>query len=268
MTTRWAVGLEYDGTGFAGWQAQDHAPSIQSDCERAFSAVADHPVALTGAGRTDAGVHAIVQVAHFDSPAERTARAWVLGANTHLAAGISALWAIGVPDRFHARYSALSRTYRYVILNRSTRPAIDHHRVCWVREPLEAARMAEAAGALIGEHDFSAFRAAECQSKSPVRRVDSIDIRRIGAHLTIEIRANAFLHHMVRNIAGVLIRIGSGEAAVGWAKDVLEGRDRRLGGVTAPPGGLYLVGVNYPAEYGLPEVPVAGAGPLSIIMPS
>jgi tRNA pseudouridine38-40 synthase len=192
----------------------------------------------------------------------------VLGANTHLAAGVCALWAVNVPDRFHARYSALSRTYRYVILNRSTRPAIDQHRVCWSHAPLDAELMAAAALALIGEHDFSAFRAAECQSRSPVRRVEAIEVRRLGAYVTIEIRANAFLHHMVRNIAGVLIRIGSGEAAVGWAREVLEGRDRRLGGVTAPPAGLYLLGVSYPAEFGLPEARVADAAARSIIMPT
>ena len=265
-TTRWAVGLEYDGTAYAGWQTQETAPSIQSACERAFSAVADHPVALTCAGRTDAGVHAIAQVAHFDTLAARTARSWVFGANTHLAADMSALWAVAVPERFHARYSALWRTYRYVILSRSTRPAIDHRRVCWIHAPLDAERMAAAAAALIGEHDFSAFRAAECQSRTPIRRVESIDVRRVGAYVTIEIRANAYLHHMVRNIAGVLIQIGSGEAAVGWAKEVLEGRHRRHGGVTAPPSGLYLVGVSYPAEYGLPDGAASGAGRPSIMI--
>jgi tRNA pseudouridine38-40 synthase len=266
-TTRWAVGLEYDGTGYAGWQTQGTSPSIQSACERAFSTVADHSVALTCAGRTDAGVHAIAQVAHFDTQATRTARSWVLGANAQLEAGVSALWAVAVAERFHARYSAVSRTYRYLILNRSTRPAIDHNRVCWVHAPLDAERMATAAAPLVGEHDFSAFRAAECQSRTPMRRVEAIDVKRIGAYVTIEIRANAFLHHMVRNIAGVLLRIGSGEADVGWAQEVLAGRDRRRGGVTAPPSGLYLVGVSYPAEFGLPPVDLAGARPVSIIMP-
>jgi tRNA pseudouridine38-40 synthase len=196
----------------------------------------------------------------------RAPRSWVFGANTHLPSDISALWAVAVPEDFHARYSAESRTYRYVIVNRSTRPAIDHQRVCWIHAPLDAARMATAATALAGEHDFSAFRSSDCQSRTPVRRVESLEVARHGSHVIIEVRANAFLHHMVRNIAGVLIRIGSGEAPVQWAREVLEGRDRRLGGVTAPPGGLYLVEVRYPARFELPAAAVAGVRRASFII--
>lgn len=265
-TTRWAVGLEYDGSAYAGWQSQPASPSIQSACERALSAVADHSVELTCAGRTDAGVHAFAQVAHFESAAARAARSWVFGANTHLPSDISALWAVAVPEDFHARYSAESRTYRYVIANRNTRPAIDHQRVCWIHAPLDAGRMATAAAALTGEHDFTAFRSSDCQARTPIRRIEALDVIRRDAHVIIEVRANAFLHHMVRNIAGVLIRIGSGEAPVDWAREVLEGRDRRLGGVTAPAGGLYLVEVRYPARFGLPVAAVSGTRRASFII--
>lgn len=248
---RIALGLEYDGSAYAGWQSQPHAQCIQANLEQALSFVADQPVAVTAAGRTDAGVHAHMQVVHFDTTARRSGRAWTLGANTRLPADISALWAREVPAAFHARYSALSRSYRYLILNRTARPALDRLRAGWVRQPLDAQRMREAAGWLVGEHDFSSFRAAECQSSTPRRQVHSIDIDRRGDELSIEVTANAFLHHMVRNIVGVLISIGTGDREPIWARTVLEARDRRRGGITAPPQGLYLVGVRYPASFGL-----------------
>lgn len=250
---RWAVGLEYDGSAYAGWQTQESNPSVQRAAQQAFAAIADHPITLTGAGRTDAGVHALEQVAHFDTSATRSARSWVYGANTHLPPDVSALWAAQVPETFHARYSAVSRTYRYVILNRDTRPALSRQRVCWIHATLDHERMAAAAALLVGEHDYSAFRSSECQARTPIRRVEAIEVRRRGDYVTIGVRANAFLHHMVRNFAGVLISIGRGEAEVDWARQVLEGRDRRLGGVTAPAGGLYLVEVRYPGEFGLPS---------------
>jgi tRNA pseudouridine38-40 synthase len=266
-TYRWAIGLEYDGSAYAGWQTQESSPSIQSVAEKALSAVANHVVSLTGAGRTDAGVHALGQVAHFDASAVRSARSWVHGANTQLPPDVSALWAVQVADTFHARYSALSRTYRYVILNRGTRPALGHQRVCWVHTALDHERMASAAMLLVGEHDYSAFRSSECQSRTPVRRVEAIEVRRRGEYVVIEARANAFLHHMVRNIVGVLMRVGRGEAEVGWAGEVLEGRDRRLAGVTAPAGGLYLVEVRYPPEAGLPGALDSDALRPSFIIP-
>src|SRR5262245_3297162 len=265
--TRFAVGLEYDGSAYAGWQTQASAPSIQDVAERAFSTVADHPVALTCAGRTDAGVHAIGQVAHFDSDAARSPRAWALGANTNLPNDVCVLWAQEVAGEFHARYSAIARTYRYLILNRASRPALTRQRVCWAHQPLDAERMQRAAVQLLGEHDFSAFRAAECQSRTPIRRVERITVTRHDEHVLLDVTANAFLHHMVRNIAGVLIAIGAGEAEPEWAGDVLASRDRKLGGVTAPAGGLYLMRVDYPAAFQLPQPRVPGSNDLSFMMP-
>jgi tRNA pseudouridine38-40 synthase len=228
---------------------------IQSVVEAALSTVADHPVEVTAAGRTDAGVHAAMQVIHFDTPATRTERGWVRGATTNLPAQVSVLWAREVPDAFHARYSALARTYRYVILNRTARPAIEADRVAWVRDPLDADRMRTAAEHLVGEHDFSSFRAAECQARTPMRNMHAIGVQRSGEHIVITVRANAFLHHMVRNLAGVLIAIGSGERSTDWSAEVLAVRDRTQGGVTAPPGGLYLAGIRYTPSLGLPSEP-------------
>jgi tRNA pseudouridine38-40 synthase len=255
---RIALGIEYDGTAFAGWQTQLHATGIQSVVEEALAHVADHPLAVTAAGRTDAGVHATAQVVHFDTAVERSERAWVLGANTHLRPDVSVLWARVMPAEFHARFSAVARSYRYVIRNRAARPSLDRHRACWVREPLQADLMHEAAQTLTGSHDFSSFRAAECQSHSPVRNLESIDVKRREDVVTIDVTANAFLHHMVRNIAGVLIAVGKGKQPPTWVREVLDLKDRRLGGVTAPPDGLYLVSVRYPAVFALPEALIAG----------
>lgn len=261
---RFALGLEYDGSGFAGWQSQPHAPSVQSAVEAALSAVADHPIAAHAAGRTDAGVHAAIQVVHFDTTAERTERSWTLGSNTHLPEAVCALWTRAVPDTFHARYSALARTYRYVILNRLSRAALMHHRVCWVRYALDHERMHAAAQVLVGEHDFSSFRDAECQSRTPVRRLQAITVERTADVVTITVTANAFLHHMVRNIAGVLIAIGRGQQAVGWCAEVLALRQRTKAGVTAVPHGLYFAGIRYPHELQLPSE-LAAFHPLSVV---
>lgn len=253
---RLALGIEYDGSAFRGWQSQAHAIGIQSVVEAALSKVADHAVAVVAAGRTDACVHACMQVAHFDSMAIRTERGWTLGGNTHLPKHISLLWAREVPDDFHARYSAEARSYRYIILNRAARPALAFDRVCWVRDKLDERRMQSAASLLLGEHDFSSFRAAECQAHSPVRNLQEVRVERHADRVTLDVTANAFLHHMVRNIAGVLLAIGTGERPVEWAAEVLAARDRRCGGVTAAPQGLYLVGVKYPPEYRLPTAMV------------
>lgn len=250
---RIALGLEYDGSAFSGWQSQAHSRGVQASLESALSYVADHPVAVTAAGRTDAGVHAAMQVVHFDSPSVRSERGWVLGANTQLPPQVSALWAREVPDAFHARYSAFARRYRYLVLNRVPRPALAAHRVSWVRDPLDEARMNAAAQDLIGEHDFSSFRAAECQARTPMRHMHEINVERRGELLVLSVLANAFLHHMVRNIAGVLIAIGTGERPVSWAREVLDARDRTKGGITAPATGLYLAGVRYSANLGLPS---------------
>lgn len=250
---RIALGLEYDGSPYSGWQAQAQARGLQTAVEAALSFVADHPVNALAAGRTDAGVHATMQVVHFDSTAARSERGWVMGANTNLPEHISALWAREVPDDFNARYSALARSYRYVILNRLARPGLLRERVAWVRETLDAVRMHEAAQSLIGEHDFSSFRAAECQSPTPMRRMMRIVVTRCEEYVTIDVTANAFLHHMVRNIAGVLIAVGRGQAPLDWPLQVLNARDRTAGGITAPASGLYLFGVYYPDELALPS---------------
>lgn len=250
---RVAVGVEYDGSGYCGWQQQQAAESIQQVLQTALSRVCDHKVELTAAGRTDAGVHARGQVAHFESGANRSSRGLVLGANTLLPEGIALRWAQQVPDHFHARYSAVARTYRYCILNRSSRSALAAGRAAFVYRPLQLEPMREAAGHLLGKHDFSAFRAAECQARSPVRNLTQLELRRSGDFMVLEVTANAFLHHMVRNMAGLLIHIGQGEAEPAYAAEVLGGRDRRLAPATAPASGLYLWRVHYPSVFGLPD---------------
>lgn len=252
---RYKLTVEYDGRPFHGWQRQKNGLSVQEALETALQALSGIVVTVQGAGRTDAGVHAAMQVIHFDTPATRTERGWVRGATTNLPAQVSVLWAREVPDAFHARYSALARTYRYVILNRPARPAIEADRVCWVRDPLDEVRMRTAAAHLVGEHDFSSFRAAECQARTPMRNMHEIEVQRTGEHIVITVRANAFLHHMVRNIAGLLIAVGSGERSTDWSAEVLAAHDRTKGGVTAPPGGLYLTGIRYTPSLGLPSEP-------------
>jgi tRNA pseudouridine38-40 synthase len=251
--TRFAVGIEYDGSGFAGWQQQQDVPSVQREVTAALSRVLDHAVEITAAGRTDAGVHARGQVAHFDTDAQRSERALLLGANTLMSAGVAVRWARAVPDHFHARYSAQARTYRYCILNRPARSALAAGRVAFVYKPLDADRMQAATVHLLGTHDFSALRAAECQAKSPVRDISGLSVRRIGDFVLLEVTANAFLHHMVRNIAGLLMHVGHGEAEPGFAADVLVGRDRRRAPATAPAAGLYLWRAHYPSVFGLPD---------------
>ncbi|MEZ5533670.1 MAG: tRNA pseudouridine(38-40) synthase TruA [Steroidobacteraceae bacterium] len=250
---RIAVGIEYVGSAYVGWQSQAGQSSVQGEVETALAAVAAAPVATTCAGRTDAGVHAIGQVAHFDTEAARTPRAWVLGANTRLPPDIALTWAREMPADFHARYSALARTYRYHIVNRSERPALGAGRIAWVHRPLDVERMRAAAMHLVGERDFSAFRAAECQSKTPMRHVVSIDVERSGDRISITVTANAFLHHMVRNMAGLLIAIGRGDAGPDFAAEVLAGRDRARSAATAPAGGLYFLAVTYPERFGVPR---------------
>lgn len=256
---RIAAGIEYDGSDFAGWQLQEgEVRTVQGSVEQALSTVADQPVRVICAGRTDAGVHATAQVVHFDTSAERTPRSWVYGANANLPKTVSLQWARTVPDEFHARFSAVRRRYRYVILNREVRPTFLAWRVAWEYRPLDAELMREAAQFLIGEHDFSAYRAVACQAKSPVRNLYGLNVNRDRDLVILDLEANAFLHHMVRNIAGVLMAIGAGEQPPQWAREVLESRDRTLGGVTAPAHGLYLTGVDYPAHFGLPPLSPSG----------
>jgi tRNA pseudouridine38-40 synthase len=252
---RVALGIQYDGSRFRGWQAQQPGTrTVQTVLEQALAKVANHPVRLVCAGRTDAGVHGVGQVAHFDTTAVRSERAWVLGGNAHLPLDISLNWARETPDDFHARFSALTRRYRYLILNRLQRSALWRERAAWHYRPLDAERMHRAGQALVGEHDYSSFRAAECQARHPIRNIYELTIRRQGDGLVLDVEANAFLHHMVRNIAGVLITIGAGDRPVEWAREVLERRDRTQAGVTAPAEGLYLVAVRYPERFGLPAV--------------
>jgi tRNA pseudouridine38-40 synthase len=249
---RIAALVEYDGSDYAGWQSQAHAKSLQDEVEHALSFVAGAPVAVVCAGRTDAGVHAVGQVIHFDTPAARTPRAWVLGANTRLPPAVALQWAGEVAADFHARHTALRRIYRYHILNSSARSALERLRSAWIHRPLDAEAMHGAAQALIGERDFSAFRSVECQSKTPVRRIESIEVRRDGNCVLLEIAANGYLHHMVRNIVGTLLDVQAAPDPCGAMRRILEGRDRRLAGATAPAAGLYLWRVEYPALHGIP----------------
>ncbi len=251
---RMALGVEYRGTRYRGWQRQQAGvPSVQEALERALSKVAAAPISVMCAGRTDAGVHGSGQVVHFDTPVQRPLKAWVMGANANLPADISVTWAQPMPDDFHARFSAVARRYRYVIYNDPVRPAHMAEEVTWNHRPLEISRMREAAALLVGSHDFTSFRAVQCQAKSPIKTVHHLEVIEHGRFIVLDVRANAFLHHMVRNFAGLLMTIGAGEREPSWAGEVLEARDRRAGGVTAHPYGLYLVRVEYPSRFTLPE---------------
>ena len=256
---RIALGLEYDGSRFHGFERQPDRRTVQGEVERALVRIAASPVRVVCAGRTDAGVHALGQVVHFDTDASRAIHAWVRGTNTYLSPDVAVLWARSVDEDFHARYAALRRRYRYVILNRTTRPALLTGRTAWDYRPLDVPRMQIGARHLVGEHDFSSFRAAGCQARNPVRRVDLLEVTRTGERVVIDVHANAFLQHMVRNIAGTLMAVGAGERDTSWVGSVLSARDRTAGGVTAPPGGLYLVGVDYPEGWGIPAVSMSHA---------
>lgn len=255
---RIALGVEYDGSHFCGWQSQkEDLPTVQGTLEAGLSKVADAEVSVICAGRTDSGVHACGQVIHFDTETERSERSWVLGTNANISKAVSVLWAQPVSEDFHARFSALRRRYRYVIANRFVRPTFAAGRVSWEHRPLDEGRMQQAAQHLLGRHDFNAYRAAACQAHSPVREVTRLEVRRLDDLVMIDIEANAFLHHMVRNVAGVLMTIGAGEQDVDWSREVLESRDRTQGGITAPPHGLYFMAVDYPAEFALPQLPAS-----------
>ena len=250
---RYAMALEYDGSPFMGWQKHDTGDTIQAAVEKAVSFVANAPVEVVCSGRTDARVSARCQLVHFDSDAPRDARAWVLGTNTRLPDSIRALWMQPVPDDFHARYSARARRYRYSLLIRAVKPAINRQFLSWSREDLDATRMHEAAQKILGEQDFSAFRTVQCQAKHPNRNLHRLDVSREGDTIYFDVQANAFLHHMVRNLVGSLLLIGKGEQPVDWMKTLLDGRDRTVAGPTAPAEGLMFLGAMYPPEWGLPE---------------
>lgn len=254
---RIALGLEYDGTDFVGWQIQKTDRSVEGTLAAAVSFVAGAPVTVHGAGRTDAGVHALHQVAHFDTSVTRTPRQWLLGINSNLPPDVAIRWVREVPAGFDARRSAVSRRYRYTVLQQAARPALLRRRAWWLRQALDCGAMTAAASTWLGEHDFSAFRGAGCQAKSPLRRLTSVAVARrlrgAGTIVTFEFTANAFLQHMVRNLVGTLVAVGSGELTPLEATRILELRDRREAGVTAPPEGLALVEVRYPAELELPR---------------
>lgn len=253
---RVALGLEYDGTRFYGFQRQRQTPTVQEVLESALARVADRRVTVICAGRTDTGVHAFGQVVHFDTDADRSERSWVLGANSNLPEGVSVLWARPVPQRFHARFSARGRAYRYRILNRWTRPGLAAGRVAWERRALEIEPMQRAAAALVGEHDFTSFRAPGCQARHALRTLHSLRVTRRDDEVRLDVRANAFLYHMVRIIAGTLIEVGAGRRGVDWPGDVLAARRRSAAGPTAPPEGLYFAAVDYPD---FPDIPVGAA---------
>lgn len=257
---RFALCVEYAGGNYRGWQIQTehNVPTIQAEVEAALSKIANAPVSVVCAGRTDAGVSGTYQIIHFETYAERDLRGWVMGTNTQLPDDIAIKWAKLVDDSFHARFSALERRYRYLIYSAKVKPAILNKGVTWTHKSLDVEAMREAVQYLIGKHDFTSYRAVGCQAKSPVRDVREFNVYREGDLIVLDVRANAFLHHMIRNFAGVLMTIGAGEAEPVWAKEVLEAKDRRKGGVTAPPFGLYFVDVKYPEEY---ELPASELGP-------
>jgi tRNA pseudouridine38-40 synthase len=254
---RIAVGIEYDGSTFCGWQTQPSGCSIQDAFERALEAIADAPVGSVCAGRTDAGVHALGQVAHFDVPVRRPLSAWVRGVNAHLPQSIAVTWAREVSAEFHARYSARARAYRYILLNRRERPGLFRGRVGWYHQPLDLDAMRAAAQSLLGEHDFSAFRSAECQSRSTVRKMLGVAIDREGTLVILDFCANAFLHNMVRIIVGCLIDIGGGKRPASWLAEVRDARDRTRAAATVDSAGLYLLGVSHDRRWDLPLAPYA-----------
>ena len=253
MQNKYAIGVEYSGTAYSGWQQQKHCVSIQQNLQEAIGFVANHPVNLTCAGRTDAGVHAIEQVAHFESDAVRDNRSWILGSNCRLPRDIRIKWITKVDESFHARFKAFARSYRYILFNSQVSSAVFHDRCNWEFRPLDHEKMHESAQILLGEHDFSAFRAVNCQARSAYRNVQSIQISRQGELIYLDVMANAFLYHMVRNIVGSLLEVGRGDKPVSWIEELLIGKDRNLAGITAPAAGLYLQRAYYPKIFNLPN---------------
>lgn len=249
---RVAIGVEYAGNAFEGWQSQQHGRTVQDALEHAIAQIAGHPVRLHCAGRTDTGVHATIQVAHFDTFAQRPISSWIRGVNSRLAGPVSVRWALEVDDTFHARFLASARRYRYFLFNSPVRPALLAGRVGWFHPPLELEPMMAAIGVLAGRHDFSAFRAAGCQAKSPVKFMHEARVQRDGEYFIFDFYANAFLHHMVRNLVGALVYVGKGHHSPEWLGEVLKKGDRSLAAPTFPADGLYLCGVDYPDRWSLP----------------
>ncbi|WP_249977562.1 tRNA pseudouridine(38-40) synthase TruA [Vreelandella olivaria] len=256
LSGRLAMGVEYDGSRFCGFQRLKHAASIQQAVEDALEKVAGAPVRIHASGRTDSGVHATRQVIHFDPPVKRTEKAWIFGANTNLPRDVAIRWVKPVSDDFHSRLGALARRYRYILLNQISRPVLERNNVTWCRDPLDAGAMHRAAQALVGEHDFTSFRAAGCQSKTPWRQMHFVEVKRYGPLVVIDIQGNAFLHHMIRNIAGALVSVGRGVKDESYIKHLLELRNRRKGDVTAPACGLHFVDSIYDERFALPQEPL------------
>jgi tRNA pseudouridine38-40 synthase len=250
---RLALGISYNGQAYEGWQSQPSGRTVQDRLEHALGQFAAQPVSTVCAGRTDAGVHGLMQVVHFDTPLEREEFSWVRGTNRFLPPDIAVQWAKVVPDAFHSRACAISRRYAYVVLESAVRPSIDAGRVGWIFRPLDDAAMREAAAILLGQHDFTSFRASACQAKSPVKTIKRIDITRRGAYWRFEFEADAFLHHMIRNIMGCLLAIGHGHQAPSWMAQVLAARDRDSAAPTFSPDGLYFMGPVYGPEWNLPS---------------
>ncbi len=262
---RIALAVEYKGSDYHGFQMQPNGiKTVQQALEKALSKVANEEITLVCAGRTDAGVHATNQVIHFDTLAVRPAKAWVLGARQHLPDTVGVRWAHDVPPQFHARFSALNRTYRYLISDSQTSSALLHDQITWSSRRLDVDKMREGAASLVGQHDFTSFRATQCQAKSPVRTIYYLHIIRMGDLIVLEVQANAFLHHMVRNMVGVLLAVGTGDKPVAWVGEVLAAKERSRAGVTAKPFGLYLVSVEYPSQFDLPK---CLPGPLFLSQP-
>ncbi len=251
---RIALGVEYDGSSYCGWQSQADGRTVQDVLQHALSQIACESISVVAAGRTDTGVHALEQVVHFDTHAVRQLSAWVRGVNAILPKNIAVQWAHPVPDEFHARFSAQARSYRYLLINRPVRSAIQHGKAGWFHAPLDVGGMREAAQYLLGEHDFSSFRAAECQAKSPVKNLAQLDIQQQGELITLDLQADAFLHHMVRNIVGCLVYVGKGKHPPQWLKGILESRNRNQAAPTFAPDGLYLRHVTYDAKWALPQI--------------
>lgn len=250
---RIALAVEYDGEGFCGWQRQSHCHSVQAELEQALSAIAQQPITVHCAGRTDAGVHALAQVVHFDAPVERPLRAWSFGVNSHLARGVAVHWAMRMPEDFHARFSAVDRSYRYTLVNRATRPGYQSGTLGWERLPLDEQRMHLAAQQILGEHDFTSFRSAHCQANHANRLLKRLDVRREKDRIIVEVQANGFLHNMVRILTGCLIAIGRCEKPIDWMAQLLVAKDRTCAGVTAPPQGLCFLQPSYPEHFGVPD---------------
>lgn len=251
-----ALGVEYLGVNYCGFQLQSHCPSVQGAIETALSEIADEPVSIACAGRTDTGVNAVGQVVHFETNVQRPLKAWREGVNTKLPSDIRIRWAKEVGDDFHARFSAMARQYRYVIFNRDTHSAVLSERATWVHKPLDEKSMHQAAQSLLGEKDFSSFRAAACQASHARRCIEMVSVSRRGYFVFIDIKANAFVHHMVRNIAGTLMDVGLGQKSVEWVDELLALRDRTQASPTAPATGLYFVNAFYPAAFDVPQVEV------------